>query len=159
MGHGVAEMGEDLIGILATKLPKMGEKEKRKKNYDNQVAEIFREEREIFNRNFGMPKKKKKICGTENWRSQSPFLLDSYFPKYLEYILYSFPIKIKPNLLISLIKSMSWILFCLFISHSRYKRQHALSLFALHLFTKSYIFYIVSHTSDCSFLYYSSALL
>ena len=58
MGHGVAEMGEDLIGILATKLPKMGEKEKRKKNYDNQVAEILREEREIFNRNFGMPKKK-----------------------------------------------------------------------------------------------------
>ena len=52
-------MGEDLIGILATKLPKMGEKEKRKKNYDNQVAEILREEREIFNRNFGMPKKKK----------------------------------------------------------------------------------------------------
>ena len=61
MGHGVAEMGEDLIGILATKLPKMGEKEKRKKNYDNQVAEILREEREIFNRNFGMPKKKKNL--------------------------------------------------------------------------------------------------
>ena len=41
---------------IATKLPKM--REKRKKNYDNQVAEILREEREIFNRNFGMPKKK-----------------------------------------------------------------------------------------------------
>ena len=38
-------MGEDLIGILATKLPKMGEKEKRKNNYGNQVAEVLREEK------------------------------------------------------------------------------------------------------------------
>ena len=43
--------------IVPTKLPKMGGK-KKKKNYSNQVAEIVREEREIFNRNFGMPKKK-----------------------------------------------------------------------------------------------------
>ena len=33
-------------------------RKKKKKNYSNQVAEIVREEREIFNRNFGMPKKK-----------------------------------------------------------------------------------------------------
>ena len=44
--------------IVATKFPKMGGKKKKKKNYGNQVAEIVREEREIFNRNFGMPKKK-----------------------------------------------------------------------------------------------------
>ena len=75
----------------------------------------------------------------------------------LEYILYSFPIK--PNILISHIESMSWILFCVFISPSCYKRQHVPSLFALHLLTESYIFHIVSLTSNCSLLYYSSALL
>ena len=67
-------MRREKIGIVATKLPKMrGKKkkkkelcqpscrkweEKKKRNYSNQVAEIVREEREIFNRNFGMPKKK-----------------------------------------------------------------------------------------------------
>ena len=47
---------------------------------------------------------------------------DSYSPKYLEYILYSFPIK--PNLLISHIESMLWILFCLFISLFVIKGRH-----------------------------------
>ena len=47
---------------------------------------------------------------------------DSYSPKYLEYILYSFPIK--PNLLISHIESMLWILFCLFISLFIIKGRH-----------------------------------
>ena len=66
-------MTREKIGIVATKLPKMRGKKKKKncgnqvpengrkkkkKNYGNQVAEIVREEREIFNRNFGMPKKK-----------------------------------------------------------------------------------------------------
>ena len=68
-------MTREKIGIVATKLPKMRgkkkkkkelwqpssrkwEEKKKKKNYGNQVAEIVREEREIFNRNFGMPKKK-----------------------------------------------------------------------------------------------------
>ena len=70
---------------------------------------------------------KKKILW--HWKLEesitSPLLSDSYSPKYLEYILYSFPIK--PNLLISHIGSISWILFYVFIS-PRYKRQHAPSL-------------------------------
>ena len=42
----------------ANQVAENGRKKKKKKNYGNQVAEIVREEREIFNRNFGMPKKK-----------------------------------------------------------------------------------------------------
>ena len=42
----------------ANQVAENGRKKKKKKNYSNQVAEIVREEREIFNRNFGMPKKK-----------------------------------------------------------------------------------------------------
>ena len=72
-----------------------------------------------------MPKKKNfvalKIGGVNHLTSSFWFL----FSKILEYILYSFPIK--PNLLISHIGSISWILFYVFIS-PRYKRQHAPSL-------------------------------
>ena len=67
---------------------------------------------------------KKKFCGTKNWSQSANHLTsssDSYSPKYLEYIHWSFPIK--PNLLISRLKSMSWILFCLFISPLHNKRQ------------------------------------
>ena len=70
-------------------------------------------------------RRKKIICGTKNWRSQSANHLtcssNSYSPKYLEYIHWSFPIK--HNLLISCLKSMSEILFCLFISPLHNKRQ------------------------------------
>ena len=67
--------------------------------YGNQVVKIVGEERKII-RNFGMPKMEggKKNCGNEvaeNWRSHST-LSYSYSPetfKYIEYILYSFPIK------------------------------------------------------------------
>ena len=54
-------MRREKIGIAVTKLPKMGGGGE---NYGNQVAVIVREEREIFDRNFGMLKKKN--CGIEN---------------------------------------------------------------------------------------------
>ena len=69
-------MRREKIGIVATKLPKM--RGKKKKNCGNQVVEIVREEREIFNRNFGMPKKKKivasKIGRVNHLTSSSRFL-------------------------------------------------------------------------------------
>ena len=88
-------MRREKIGIVATKLPKMrgkkkkkkncgnqvpenGRKKKKKKNYGNQVAEIVREEREIFNRNFGMPKKKivaSKIGRVNHLTFSSPILI------------------------------------------------------------------------------------
>lgn len=92
-------------------------------------------------------KRKKKFCGIENWRSQSAIHLtcfsDSYSPKYLEYIHWSFPIK--PNLLISRPKSMSRILFCLFISPLRNKRQ--VPSLKDCIFSQSYILRLFSYSS------------
>ena len=95
-------------------IAKMGGK---KKNYGNGVAENWRRERERERENC---LDKKYIYLEESITSSLP--PDSYSPKYLEYILYSFPIK--PNLLISHIESMLWILFCLFISLFVIKGRH-----------------------------------
>ena len=104
----------------------------------------------------GSEEREKRIVAPKLPKMGGEKIVATKLPK-LEYILYSFPIK--PNILISHIESMSRILFCVFISPSRYKRQHVPSLFALHLLTESYIFHIVSLTSNCSLLFYSSALL
>ena len=84
--------------IMVMELPKIGGERER--------------ERELFD--------KKYIYLEESITSSLP--PDSYSPKYLEYILCLFPIK--PNLLISHIESMLWILFCLFISLFIIKGRH-----------------------------------
>ena len=100
---GIAEMGGNKKRIMAMELPKIGGERERENCLDKIFIYIY-----IY------------IYLEESITSSLPS--DSYSPKYLEYILYSFPIK--PNLLISHIESMLWILFCLFIYLFVIKGRH-----------------------------------